>query len=335
MSLVSVCIANYNGSDVISQCLDSVYQQRTEAAIEVIVYDDASSDDSASLVERLYPDVTLMRGIENVGFCQANNTMVSKSRGDFILLLNNDAWLSEDAVETLLTASVGRKGAILSLPQYDAIGGKLLDCGMGMDVFTTPFPLHTVVEREVATVMGACMWVPRETWELIEGFPEWFGSIAEDMYICQYARTLGRQVVVLSNSGYFHHVGHSFGGGKVRNGQLASTSIRRRMSERNRLFVMFLFYPTASLILLLPLQLFLLILEGLMLSAIKRTPRLFADVYWYALSGFFSSFSELVRKRVVVQKRRVIGIRAFFKTYSLAPQKLIMLFRFGVPSISG
>ena len=104
-SLISVCIANYNGQDVIDACIKSVLSQDSGCEIEVIVHDDASTDESKAIVECGYPSVILIESRENVGFCVSTNRMVARARGDYLLLLNNDAELMPGAIEALMQAA--------------------------------------------------------------------------------------------------------------------------------------------------------------------------------------------------------------------------------------
>jgi len=269
--LVSVCVANYNGADVIEACLASLYAQEPSVSIEVLVHDDASTDGSAAIISSHYPQALLITSDENVGFCVANNRMVKRASGTYILLLNNDAWLAPNALATFLQAATreGSAQRILTLPQYDAGDKSFLDCGMFMDMFANPVAAPDRTEQAVAMVMGACLWVSKDLWLKCGGFPEWFGSMAEDMYLCHYARVMGYEVVALSGSGYYHHVGYSFGGGKVVASGLATTFKRRRLSERNKLYVMFLFYPLPALLLILPIHGVGLLVEGVLLALIK------------------------------------------------------------------
>ena len=128
-----------------------------------------------------------------------------------------------DAIETFLSAIELWGDAIFTLPQFDAVNKCFLDCGMFMDVLANPILITERSEQPVAMVMGACLWISKSLWEECGGFPDWFGSMAEDMYLCNYARLLGYQVVALSGSSYYHHVGYSFGGGKVVASGLATT----------------------------------------------------------------------------------------------------------------
>lgn len=330
---VSVCIANYNGADVIVQCLKSVFGQRVQANIEVIVHDDASSDNSLEIISTQFPKVKLIASAENVGFCIANNKMVDQATGDYVLLLNNDAWLGEGAISTFLQAKERLGDCIFTLTQYSAANEQLLDCGMYMDVFANAVPITVPSEQRVAMVMGACLWVSKEVWFSCGGLPIWFESLAEDMYLCNYARLQGVEVVTLTGAAYFHHVGHSFGGGKVVGSGLKTTVKRRRLSERNKLYVMFLFYPWPLLSLMLPLQMASLVFEGLVLAAVKRDFTLFTRVYGHALRALVVNFAMLRRERAAIQRRRTIGLRDFLSVYRWMPYKIQMLIRHGFPEL--
>ena len=113
---VSACIANYNGTEVIRRCLDSILSQECTFYVEVLVHDDASTDDSAATVARDYPTVRLMRTRENVGFCVSNNRLVEAAQGEFVLLLNNDANLRPAALgePRLCSPPVSRPSCLVS-----------------------------------------------------------------------------------------------------------------------------------------------------------------------------------------------------------------------------
>ena len=137
----SVCIANYNGAHMLAECLDSVLAQQTDASIEIIVHDDASTDGSVAFLRERYPQVEVLASDENVGFCIGNNRMVAHARGEYVLLLNNDAALFTDALATLLAAASAQPAAgILTLPQYDWESGEIVDRGCLLDPFYNPVP---------------------------------------------------------------------------------------------------------------------------------------------------------------------------------------------------
>ncbi len=96
--LVSVIIINYNTFSLTCQCIRSVLQFTKGVAYEIIVVDNASPADHADdfLVE--LPDITLVKSPVNGGFAKGNNIGIDAAKGDVILLLNSDAYLTEDAI---------------------------------------------------------------------------------------------------------------------------------------------------------------------------------------------------------------------------------------------
>lgn len=333
--MVSVCIANYNGMAVIDDCLRSVMDQQGDMAVEIIVHDDASSDGSLDYIREHYPQVKLIASTENVGFCIANNRMAAPASGKYLLLLNNDAALFPDALQTLLAEaeSLG-KPAILTLPQFDAASGAMVDRGCLLDPFFNPVPNLDPKRSDVAMVIGACLWIPKDLWEEMEGFPEWFGSIAEDLYLCCRARLAGYVVRALVESGYRHWQGKSFGGNRVVGDRLSTTFRRRALSERNKSFVMAMTYTAPLLQLVFPVHLVSLLLEGLLLSLFRKEWRVFLDIYVACVQSLWRDRKRLLAYRQQIQSERVIPWWAFFVPFTWRPHKLGLLLRHGLPRIS-
>lgn len=330
----SVLIANYNGTAMVGACIESVLVQDCGFEIEIIVHDDASTDGSADFVRSRYPQVTLIESPGNVGFCISNNRMAAQANGEFILLLNNDAELLPDALRTLFAyASKSRTPAILSLPQYAADTGELIDIGNELDLFLNPIPNRKTSIVTSGTVIGACLWLPKSLWNELGGFPDWFGSIAEDMYLCCVARLWGYQVLALPRSGFRHRLGSSLGGARIVNAKLSTTLSRRALSERNKSFVMILSYPWPALIVILPLHLLLLLLEGIFLSIVKLNFDLLRQIYLPCPIALWKERKRLSALRLIIQTKKKISMGAFFSVFRWLPHKLEMLWRYGIPKI--
>lgn len=331
---ISVCIANYNGIGVIEACIASVKAQAIDLAIEIIVHDDASSDDSIEYIRNHYPDVNLIQSMENVGFCIANNRMVDVARGKYILLLNNDAELYPDALNALYSkAEQISRAAILSLPQHDAASGDLIDIGSLFDPFLNPIPNKDPKRNVVGMVMGACLWIPKNLWNELGGFPEWFGSIGEDLFLCCRARMNGHPVLALDVSGYRHHVGASFGGGKVQNNELTTTFRRRALSERNKTFVMAMTYPPPFMQIILPIHMALLLTEGLLLSILKGKYSFLREIYLPVFVSIYQKRRLLLTGRSIAMASRRLSSADFFSVFDCLPYKLRMLVKHGLPKV--
>jgi len=333
--LISICIANYNGAEYIGQCIRSVLTQERGYEIEIILHDDASTDNSLDIIREQFPEVHVLASKTNAGFCISNNRMVDYAHGKYILLLNNDAILRPGSLRAfLLQAEASATPCIIGLPQNSLVDGSLVDRGYEFDLFMNPIPVFNPGRREVATVTGACLWIPRQVWDEIGGFPDWFESVAEDIYLCHAARLLGYPVVVLDTPGFDHWIGRNLGGGKVMNDKLVSTTRRRALSERNKTWVMMICYPLAALLLLLPLHLALLATEAIALLA-TGTPWIKVKAIYLTLpASLLNNFSRVITTRKRIQACCKIGKINYLRRFRLLPWKLVMLLRHGMPNLS-
>jgi GT2 family glycosyltransferase len=327
-------VANYNGEKFLEACLASILAQDFAQPIEIIVHDDCSTDNSRQLIREGFPRVKLLTSETNVGFCTSNNRMAAVAEGEYLLLLNNDAALHPEALSTLHRAARQYGPGVFGLAQYDARTGELIDIGSLLDPFCNPIPNRDPKRTDVAMIIGACLWIDRSLWVEIGGFPEWFGSMAEDMYLCCRARLMGYPVMAFAASGFDHWVGSSFGGGKVQeNRRLATSMKRRKLSELNKSYVMQLVYPAPLFQLIFPLHLLALLAEGLILAALKGQPEIFREIYLHCLLQLFRNRGNLRERRGVIQAERRIGPRQFMKPFKWLPHKLTMLLKFGIPGI--
>ena len=330
--ICSVCIANYNGMDYVDACLKSVTGQDFSLPVEIIVHDDASTDGSVELIRQNYPQVKIIISKENVGFCISNNRMAEQARGEYLLFLNNDAELFPDALKSLHDeAQEGQ--SILSLPQYNAATGELIDRGEKFDPFMNPVPNLDEKITEVGMVIGACLWIPKRLWVELGGFPEWFGSIAEDMYLCMRAHLKGYPVRVINHSGYRHWVGASFGGGKILKGGLATTTKRRALSERNKTSVMIMCYPSPIFQIIFPLHIILLISEGLLISILKGNLEILIKIYVSTIFFLWRRRKKLLSHRHRIQDDLRVNRNTFLRNFSIIPHKISMIKKFGFPKI--
>ena len=94
--LISLVIVSYNTRDLLRQCLASIQVHCPEA--QVVVVDNASRDDSAEMVRDEFPHATLVTSTVNLGFAGANNLGLPHATGDFVVLLNSDTVLEDDAL---------------------------------------------------------------------------------------------------------------------------------------------------------------------------------------------------------------------------------------------
>jgi len=99
---LTISIVSYNTRNLLRDCLNSVYENVKNINFEVIVVDNNSIDDSLGMVKKEFPQVTLIKNKENVGFAKANNQAFNRGKGRFFLLLNSDTKVLSDSIEEMI-----------------------------------------------------------------------------------------------------------------------------------------------------------------------------------------------------------------------------------------
>lgn len=140
--LISVLIVNYRGAKYLRACLNALAEQTLPARrFEVIVWDNASDDDSCRIVAEGFPQVKLIRFPVNLGFADGNNRTAHYARGARLVLLNNDTIPDPYFLEELLrvwdcvpTARVVAKLVLAGEPKVlHSTGLVMLQDGRGAD----------------------------------------------------------------------------------------------------------------------------------------------------------------------------------------------------------
>lgn len=213
---LSVVIVNWNTRDILRDCLASVARHLTQVPLEVLVVDNASSDGSAEMVAREFPQVRLLRNSENVGFARANNQAMRAARGAYFLLLNSDTVLTDGSVAGLVREvqtqpEVGLAHCRLVFEdgrlqhttyRFPTIGLALLE-DFGLYKLLPRRRRGEILlggywdqgqERDVDWVAGAFMLLPRAVFERTGGFSEAYFMYGEDMEWCYRIRDAGWRI---------------------------------------------------------------------------------------------------------------------------------------------
>jgi GT2 family glycosyltransferase len=229
---VTVILITYNNADHIASCLDSVVSQLPNPASRVIVFDNASADETAAIVESSWPSVGLIRSARNLGFGRACNEVVSGLTTDYILLINPDAVIKPGCVDALLDLAVRQPKAGLYGGRTYTSGG-LLDPSScfgrpslwGIFCFATGlsaalprsrwFSTDSIgnwtrdTERRVGIVTGSLLLADRLIWERLGGFDDKFFMYGEDFDLNIRASGIGCTPMITPEAGIVHVRGGS------------------------------------------------------------------------------------------------------------------------------
>lgn len=132
---VSIIIVNYNTTKLLLDCIRSIKKQTKNVDYEIIVVDNASTD-NVNIVLDTNPDVILLQLQTNIGFGQANNKGLDIANGEFVFLLNSDTILLNNAIKVFLDFMYANKNQ-----KIGAIGGQLLQAdGISKNHSSSSFP---------------------------------------------------------------------------------------------------------------------------------------------------------------------------------------------------
>lgn len=228
---LSVVIVNYNTCALLRNCLRSLQQAEKEAALEIIVIDNASRDGSAEMVAQEFPRVTLIKNSSNAGFAAANNQGLRRARGEFLLLLNSDTEVRPGALEHCVAfLRTHPEAGIAGCKLRNADGSVQPSCesfpslsNLFFESFFLEklFPQNRLFARRALSffnydhalpvdyVKGAFLMIRRRTFEDIGLLDERFFFYAEEMDWCYRARQKGWQVYFTPGGEVLHHGGQS------------------------------------------------------------------------------------------------------------------------------
>lgn len=230
--LLSIIVVSYNTCAMTMACLASVMAETFDASFELIVVDNASIDGSAAAIAALCDQVRLIALTENIGFASANNLAARRARGEFLLLLNPDTVVLDNAIDRLATYATAN-------PAAGIWGGRTLFGDGTLDPTSvwarmTPWSMTTRALgldrafpasaffnpegyggwtrdslRSVDIVTGCFLLIRTELWERLGGFDRAFFMYGEEADLCLRAAKLGARPLFVPTATIIHYGGAS------------------------------------------------------------------------------------------------------------------------------
>jgi len=245
---LSIILVNWNAKKLLKQCIESIINETKKVSYEIILVDNNSTDGSAQMVEENFKSVVLIKNSENRGFAAANNQAMKIAKGDYILLLNSDTVVLNDALDKCYERILGED-------KIGLIGCKLLNSDMSLQpscynfnsllnaiMFKTKaikfinkknrykyeglmqsFDYNT--EMDVDYVCGAFMLYKRDILEKVGFLDESFFMYAEETDYCARIKEAGYRILFYPGAEIIH-----YGGGSSK--KISAISENRRIVSR-------------------------------------------------------------------------------------------------------
>ena len=223
---VSIIIVNYNTSKLLDDCISSLIGNTTKVIFEIIVVDNASTDDSVALMKLKYPSINLIESKVNLGFGKGNNLGASIANGKYLFLLNTDTLMVNNAVKILFnfmerrtSQEIGACGANLfnldltpnfsySL-NYPSLKN-IISYRLGLTFFGEKDNFNSSKTiKEVAIIIGADFFVRKKVFDLLGGFDPSFFMYVEDGDLCYRINKLNYKLVSVPEAEIIHLQGKS------------------------------------------------------------------------------------------------------------------------------
>ncbi len=225
-TLVSIILVNYNGAEVLPDCINSIEKFMPISDCEIIIVDNASNDGSPELVAH-NPHVNLIKLSENLGFGAGNNAGARIATGEFLLLLNTDTILTSNILPHLINL-------IDTRPEVGIIGPKLLNADGSLQISISPaigikgesqarqlnddyeknHNIRAIEQKfqktqEVDIVVGAAFFIRADLFHTLGGFDEKFFMYFEESDLCQRAQNIGYKILYTPDVSLIHLKGYS------------------------------------------------------------------------------------------------------------------------------
>lgn len=228
---LSITICSWNTVQDLRLCLQSLREVKDEANFEVIVIENASTDGSAEMAQREFPEFRTLVQTENLGFTRGHNLALQQRKGRHAALLNSDTVVHPGAIRTVLQyleqdPAVGIIGPKLLNPdgslQYSCrrfpnpVAAAFRNTPLGKLLPNNRFTREYLMQdwghdepRRVDWVSGAALFLREETLQAVGGLDPDFFMYCEDVDICKRAWEAGFEVVYLPSAVITHAIGRS------------------------------------------------------------------------------------------------------------------------------
>ena len=245
---VSIIIPVFNAVALTKACLESIYRETSsKVPFDVVVIDNASRDTTPRYLKekRRRDHLNILRMKKNIGFGPAVNYGIQHSKGDFIVVLNNDTMVSPGWLENLLAplesdASIGIVSPVTNYigegPQVDERAKDLPPDASAIVLHAKSIASRSGVIYEPNRLVFFCVLIKRELVDIIGYLDESYekGNYEDDDY-CLRARVAGYKLAIAENSFVYHHGSVTFTKNRISHSQYMERNRERFYRKAGRI----------------------------------------------------------------------------------------------------
>jgi GT2 family glycosyltransferase len=340
--LVSVLISNRNGHHWLQKCIESLRQQTIADRMEIIITDNASTDDSVFMARTLltnFPRGIVLENPKDLGFTGGINTCARSAHGEYLFITNNDIWLEPDCLECLVkgTKAANANGSTPLVLNYQ--DESYQDLGFfGFDLFGLPSPSYLQLTPREVFIAGGCGYlIESKMFRRIGGFDEAFYFYAEEVDLSWRLWISGGRIVSVPEARMHHRgaAGVNPAGG-VTVVEYRTSDQKRFLTNRNCLLTL-MKNGQHIIWLFIPLQMALVFVESLFSILLLRRVSYFRKACLHAWRDCWR-----MRKHIFAERKRVASFRKRSDFWMLRFLRLRLnrwdeikrVFKFGPPRVS-
>ncbi|MCX6271739.1 MAG: glycosyltransferase family 2 protein [Bacteroidetes bacterium] len=310
MAKVAVVILNWNGRKFLEKFLPALIMHSSGDA-ELIIADNASSDDSISFMKENYPGIRVILNGHNGGFSKGYNEALAQVKADYYILLNSDIEVTPGWIEPLISLMESDKSIAACQPKILSYHDRIMfeyagGAGGFIDKYGYPFcrgRIFLTLEKDegqyddtqqIFWATGACMFVRADLYHQFGGLDNDFFAHMEEIDFCWRMKNAGYKIMYCPDSHVFH----------VGGGTLPKISWRKTyLNFRNNLILLYKNLPWHSILWVFIVRLFLDTLASLKFLFNGDFKDFVAVSRAYV--SFYSSFTMLKIKRKKIPHREV------------------------------
>ena len=210
-NLTSVVVLNYNAGDLLLDCIESLFKTKN-CEYELIVVDNASTDNSHKKCKKKFPEIKLIENRTNVGYCEGNNIGIKEAKGDFIAILNPDTKVEPNWLDELIKAHT-KYGDCLYQPKILAFEDKMFEsAGNMLHLFGFGYPRgRGIVDigqydkpEQIGYASGACLFTSSNLLNQIGLFDPFLFLYHDDLDLGWRAAQLGIKSYYIPSAIIYH-----------------------------------------------------------------------------------------------------------------------------------